>query len=650
MGINTRDSTQRFAPFAFFVGAGALLLSVLLARLVEVQLVNGDWYRQRADENRFFSVTVPAERGVLLDRYGEPLVYNKRVYWSVVNPDALHSDLEPLSREAALLQMATSSSSVQFTIERAYRYGESLAPVLGYTGLASVAELEADRSLSPQTRIGKTGLEKTLDAQLRGRSGLVEYEINAQGQKQHERSRTAPQPGRSIATTVDPYLSVVAYQALGGKKGAVVITDVSTGEILVSVSSPSYNPAVFSTDSSGVSAKLRNEYIQQLFTDERKLFFNRVVAGAYPPGSVFKMVTALAGLEQKTMTADTTVLDEGVLKVGEFEYANWYYTQFGRTEGLISLVRALARSNDIYFYKAAESVGPTKLAEYARIFGFGKVTDVELPGEVPGLVPDPVWKERNSGERWFLGNTYHFGIGQGDIAVTPLQVTQLTQALGNRGVLCQPHILSQQNGACAGLGLDDENIRLVLRGMLSACSLGGTAYPLFGRNTQLGLAESTEDPFALFEKGALACKTGTAEFGASDERGYRRTHGWLTALISIPSSELTDSLQSQTQESQLDQQAQVSATVSASLDTSMANLTIEPASVSAQLRTVWLAKVAEHGFPKSIAITVLVESDAEQPYREGSRDAGPVVAQLFEWMIGRKLSLPPVDDPSRFSE
>jgi penicillin-binding protein 2 len=158
---------------------------------------------------------------------------------------------------------------------------------------------------------------------------------------------------------------------------------------------------------------------------------------------------------------------------------NWYYSQYGRVEGDIALVRALARSNDIYFYKAAEWIGANKLAEFATFFGFGKSTDSLLPGEQAGFVPTPEKKETERGERWYLGDTYHFGIGQGELLVTPLQVAQMTQTFAKRGSKCQPSLLRRDTTVCEDVGVEEKNFMPVLQGMLEACSTTGTAFPFF---------------------------------------------------------------------------------------------------------------------------------------------------------------------------
>ncbi|MFZ1721317.1 MAG: penicillin-binding transpeptidase domain-containing protein, partial [Microgenomates group bacterium] len=277
---------------------------------------------------------------------------------------------------------------------------------------------------------------------------------------------------------------------------------------------------------------------------------------------------------------------------------------------------------------AAEWIGPSQLAELARMFGFGTVSGLELNSEVAGTVPDPAWKERVIGERWFLGNTYHFGIGQGNVLVTPLQVAQMTQAMANHGALCRPHVLntssenatvSQVTPDCTELGIAEEHLELVVKGMLDACSPGGTGFPFFEHNNAIRSQLDQATAYREIEAGAVACKTGTAEFGAVDSEGYKSTHAWFTSLFSVPDFENIE--------------------IDFSREEQIASDEAIPASESNQYGTVnrleWLGKVLENkSYPKNIVILVLVESNEGSPYKEGSSDGGPVAKRIFDFIYG----------------
>lgn len=595
----------------------ATFFSLLLLRLVDLQVVSGQSYVRMADSNRYYSFEIPAERGVILDRYGDSLTYNTKSYYELLQSDKLYGQKRYVNREEAL-NLIAEEKVVGYDLARFYLYPKSLAHVLGYVGPVSAEDLEENKTLGFSDIVGKMGLEKKYDSRLQGSKGKETYEINALGKKQRLGTKIDSVGGNSLSTTLDPYLSDVAFRALGNSQGAVIILDAETGQILSMVDSPSFDANVFGKIMEDkVEEAERKRQLNEFISDQRKVFFNRAIGGSYPPGSVFKLVTALAGLESEKINKNTLVLDEGVLKVGEYQYANWYFTQHGRTDGNVDLVKALSRSNDIYFYKVAEWVGPDRIAEMSRQFGFGKVVGLELPGEARGLVPDPAWKEKTIGERWFLGNTYHYGIGQGDILVTPLQVSQMVQGVANKGRICTPFITfgEKEENNCSDMGLHDENIDLVIKGMLSACSPGGTGYTFFQHNAKFGLPESLSssqlDIWQMIKNGAIACKTGTAEFGGADHRGYRNTHGWFVATLGV--NPRAGDLDFDAEENEAE---------------------IEGESELLELRKKWLSKVEKSGFPKQIVIVALVESDELQPYKEGSRDAGPVVNKIVEWIEG----------------
>ena len=597
------------AKFIILLGFFVASFSLLLARLIDVALVQGQHFFNLAEDNRYFIKKNPAERGIFLDRYHQALVKNERQYFRHLQEDRLYSDKIFLTRDEALSFLASESANLGYELSRVYPYREALSSVLGYLSPVSEEDLQANAQLSLNSRVGSMGLEQFFDHQLQAQASSLKFETNALGQKQRLVAEKPAVYGQNIETALDPYLSQVAYQAMAGKKGAVIIMDASNGELLALVNSPSFDANLFEEH------YLNNLYhrdrqsslskITQYLQDERQVFFNRSLSGTYPPGSVFKLITALAALEEGVIDEKSVVDDQGTLKVGDYAYANWYFTQYGRVEGSVNVQKALARSNDIFFYKAAEWLGPSKLAEYARLFGLGSPTGVQSLQEASGLVPDPVWKENQKGETWYLGNTYHFGIGQGDLLVTPLQVANFTQAIANRGVFCPSSLLpiTQQN--CRDLLLEQKNLDLVLRGMLDACSTGGTAYPLFTYNQNIAAALAKEnaefDAEEKISRGMIACKTGTAEFGAADARGYRQTHAWITAIVGMdPNQWSTSELETAT----------------------------DPQ------RVAWLNLLKAHGFPKKIVITVLVESDSDKIYSEGSQDAAPVVAQILTWIRG----------------
>ncbi|MCA9369077.1 MAG: hypothetical protein H6773_04150 [Pseudomonadales bacterium] len=630
-------------PQALFLVVASSLFALLFVRLFDLQVMRGDFFRLKADGNRFYTRYGAAQRGVFFDRFGDPLVVNVPKYYKLDDRESLYSQRQAISHSEALVEMTKALDAVDFDIERFYLFPNSTSHVLGYVSKVTAEELEKEPGIPISASVGKMGLELVYDQELRGQPSTTTYEINALGKKQRTLDSVLGVPGKDIQTTIDPYLSEVAYRALGDQRGSVVILDSDTGEVLSIVNAPSYDATLLSqTGITAADELIRRKKVSAYFSNPLKPFFNRAVAGLYPPGSVFKLVTAIAGLEEEKLEESTTVRDEGVLDVGEYSYANWYYTQYGRVEGDINVVRSIARSNDIFFYKTAEWVGPIKLGEYAQLFGYGQKTGIELYGEAAGLVPTPIWKEQTIGEKWYLGNTFHMGIGQGDVLVSPLQVASATQAFANHASRCAPRVIekSSTDATCSELSMSEENIELVVEGMLDACSTGGTAYPFFEYNQQY----RTEGLSAYEEvaKGAVACKTGTSEFGIADERGYKKTHGWFSMFFSV-TTEMKNTARAQSENSdEVDIVETEEATGSA--ETMEINVQeevpfeeikkrrAEDYSLS-ELYQIWSQHFVEE-YPKNLVIVTLVESDDAQPFKEGSRDAAPVAKFIFDWMHG----------------
>ena len=481
----------------FFYGLLLIGLMILLGRAAQLQIIFGWRNREIAEGNRIKKVILPAPRGIIYDRKGRALVRNIPIYRKCQSLNVKTQNCEQISREEALKIEAKGgheAESVRVDVGREYVYGEVLTHLLGYLGEASEKEVGSGKYQLGDL-VGRGGVEEKYDSWLRGKDGGEVFEVNAFGEKIREIGIEQPTPGKDLYLNIDAELSKIAFEALERKKGAVVATEVKTGAVLVLVSSPSFNP---------------EKITPEILTDKNQPLFNRAVAGLYPPGSTFKIVTATAGLEEGKIDANTLYEDTGEIRVGNWVYKNWYFTQYGKTEGEINVVGALKRSTDTFFYKVGEWVGASRLAQWAGAFGFGKPTGIDLPVEGEGKVPDP------STGQWFLGNTYHFAIGQADLLTTPLQVNMMASVIANNGRLCRPFITHSLGINCQDLQLKPETLRLVKEGMEEACSPGGTAFPLFN-----------------FQP-AVACKTGTAEFG--DPAG--RTHAWLTAFAPADEPEI----------------------------------------------------------------------------------------------------------------
>lgn len=471
-----------------------LLGFLLCCRLFQLTVVEGAWFRAQADENRILSLPVMAQRGVLLDRNGSPLTRNVPLYRRQVpgtNPAELR--FEPVNRETALSLLTNPTERISYDVSREYPCGQACAAAVGYMSEVTPSDITEANDYRNGELIGKTGAEKAYERLLRGIPGQEYLEINAKGNAVRTVGMKEAQSGTSVKLTIDQGLTQLLYQAFAGRPGAAVAVAPATGDILAMVSSPTFDPG-------NVSQSLQQPNLP---------FFNRAMSGTYAPGSTFKIVTAIAALEENAITPDTRFQDTGELTVGEYQFGNWLWEEHGRTEGEVNVVKALARSNDIFFYKAGEVTGAAKLADWAGLLGFGKTWGLKAWGEAGGLVPSPEWKLTNRQERWYLGNTYHMSIGQGDVLATPLQVALMTAAIGNKGVLCPPHFdLKDKPPACQQLNLKESTLAIVRQGMTEACEPGGTGVAFFD-----------------FEP-RVACKTGTAQQGGEKEL----PHAWFTVF------------------------------------------------------------------------------------------------------------------------
>jgi penicillin-binding protein 2 len=494
---------------------GVLIIICILffARLVQVQLVEGSVYRNRAENNRIVTRRQAATRGAISDRDGNQLVRNVPSYKRLVPGTNLVQDqFETITKQQALSLDGKEDEWIFLDIDREYIFGKTLSPLLGYVNEVSQEELD---DLGPDyvvgDLIGKSGIEKYFEDKLRGNPGNELLETNSSGETQRTIGSNEPTTGQDITLSIDLKLQQTLYDAFEGRTGAAVALKPETGEILSLVRVPSFDP---------------ND-ISKSLVEENQPFFNRAVAGAYPPGSIFKPIVMTAGLEEGIIDRDYTVEDTGEIRIDQYRYGNWYYDQYGRTEGQVDLVKALQRSNDIFFYKLGELVGPNNIAKWAQLFGLGTTTNLNFPGEVPGLVPNPEWKRRFTGSNWFLGNTYHYAIGQGDLQVTPIQMALVTAVFANGGRLCDPTIEKISQGSqvsCKELGISIETLDTIKEGMIAACQPGGTAFPFFDFIADQNLPTDRQ----------VACKTGTAQFGDPQDR----THAWFMIFAPVENPEI----------------------------------------------------------------------------------------------------------------
>jgi penicillin-binding protein 2 len=460
MPRDTKRDTLLTRRAALLAAGQGVLGAALIARLYQLQILESDRYTVLAEENRVNLRLLAPARGRILDRFGVPLADNRRNYRVVIVPEQA-DDLEATLRalggvieldeaerrrvlrearrkhsfvpivvranlswpEVARIEVATPELpgvSIEEGLVRNYPYGATTAHVLGYVAAVSEKELTGDPLLElPDFRIGKSGIEKSQDIRLRGLAGASEVEVNAHGRVVRELSRRPGKAGEDVVLGLDIAMQeFLARRVAREPSVACVLLDAPTGEVLAMLSSPSFDPMQFSTG-------LTQAAWRELANDERHPLIDKAAAGVYPPGSTFKPVVALAGLEAGVITPETGITCPGHFTLGSATFHCWR----DGGHGTLRLREAIKQSCDVFFYETARRLGIERLAAMARRFGLGQPLGLEITGERGGLIPGPDWKRRLTGGSWTTGETLIAGIGQGAVLATPLQLATMTARL-----------------------------------------------------------------------------------------------------------------------------------------------------------------------------------------------------------------------------
>jgi penicillin-binding protein 2 len=533
------------------MGAGGAVFATLVARLSQLQFFEAEHYRKLADENHIRLVLAPPERGQILDRFGRPLASQRQAGRVSVVPERLDDpeatllqlskfiDL-PESRVKRVLEEIQTNRirrasfvpvtvvqelsyeefarlrvravemdgvDVQMASTRSYPRGRDFAHVLGYVARASaddltrLAEGRSPDELKtfeellrhPDIRVGRQGMERFAEDWLRGRPGRRRVVTNAHGRPMQELEQdptNAAVAGKDLFVTIDAELQRVAIERFEGESGAAVLMDVASGDVLAMVSTPAFDPNSFVN---GISGK---DYAE-LRDNPRSPLYPRAHGGVYPPGSTFKMVVATAALEAGVVKTTDTVRCGGSYRFGNRTWHCWKK----EGHGTMNMHNAIKHSCDVYFYEIARRTGVRKIAEVSHKFGFGETFVLGMTGGRSGLVPDPDWKLKARGEPWFEGETLNFGIGQGQLGTTPLQLALMTARIAATGGPIKPKLIGfgppSDEDKMLDAPLDPTIMEIQKAGMYGVSSEpGGTAY----RSGDLGLGGPR-----------LAGKTGTAQ-------------------------------------------------------------------------------------------------------------------------------------------
>ncbi len=543
-----------------FGAVNFVALSVLLGRLYNLQFMRAQEYRMLAEGNRVKLQLVAPVRGLLLDRNGVPMANNQKNFRLFLDTEVTKNARKVLSALASVLTISderieevvdqaksaryvppilikehlTWDELAQFEFFRLsypevfvdvgqvryYPFNERASHLIGYVGAVTESEQkemgEEQLARLPDFKIGKSGIEKMLESEIRGTAGVKQTEVNVHGLAVRELGRKEGKSGKDVHLTVDSKLQEYTAARFGQESAAGVVMNIHNGDILALASMPGYNPNSFSK---GITAK----YWGELQANTRNPLMNKAISGQYPPGSTFKLSMGLAALENKVINPESRVFCNGHFMLGNHQFTCWK----PEGHGSMNLHSAIAQSCDVFFYTMAERLGINHMASMARKLGLGKNTGLGLPGEKPGIVPDDDWKHARYGQSWQGGDTINVGIGQGYILTTPLQLAVMVARIANGGFAVTPRLVASDIAPeFKSIGVSDEHLAAVQDGMNAVTNIpGGTAY---GHRI-------TDERFAM------AGKTGTSQVRKLIRHGMDqnslpwedRHHAWFVAYAPV---------------------------------------------------------------------------------------------------------------------
>ena len=524
----------------------------LCVGLFFAQVVSHEKYRTMSEENRLRVVPLMAPRGSMYDRNGKPMAkdvlsFNAAVIYSQIKDKkalaGLLSSLLDIDEEDVMKKIKSGRSrphsltiiSEDIGIEKAthleeletdypgllldvstkrrYAHGNVASNVIGYLGLINRAEFEKLKQYGYRINdlVGRDGIEKYYDQYLRGTHGGKQIEVDSIGRQMSTLGYKEPKPGKDVYLAIDLELQKYCDSLLEGKRGAIVAMDPASGAIFAMASAPGYNPEIFISrkKSGAVSAVLR---------DEDYPLLNRAISGAYPPGSVFKVVVATGALETGKARLQTDFSCEGAFSLGRHTFRCWRKDGHGRQ----ILTDAIKNSCNVYFYRLGLVLGVDSMSEFAGKFGFGARSGIDLPGEAKGILPTRKWKKKHLNEKWFKGETVNYAIGQGYLLCTPLQIARMMSVFANGGFLVKPYIVSKVGDVDTAsmskieLDISPESMKVVRSGMRDVV------------NDPRGTGMK-----AKLSEVVVAGKTGTAQ------TARKKNHGWFAGFAPFEDPKLT---------------------------------------------------------------------------------------------------------------
>lgn len=469
-----RGGQNLYRRIFFLSIAAVIIFFILLSRLWFLQFIEVDRLSEMSENNRLRFIPVAASRGSLLDRNGKVLVNNTPSFSLAVIPNEVKDRDYLLNTLAGILKIDRNEllarwekgkgrakyvpvvlasgisrdqleyfeenslrlTGIEIEIKpvREYPEGSFASHLLGYIGEISEKELSLSEfaEYNSGDYMGKSGIERSYEQFLHGEDGGRQIEVDARGRYLRTVNETHPETGQSIMLTIDKDLQKAAEKALGDKAAAAVVMDVNTGEVLAFASAPAFDPALF-------SGRMPPEQWEAYLQDKRHPLENKALKGQYPPGSTFKIITALAGLAEGLIDGNTVVNCKGEYQLGNTKFRCWNK----KGHGNVNLKGAMRESCDVYFYMLGERLGVDRIAKYAGLFGLGEAMGIGLENEKAGFVPTAAWKEKKFGKKWYKGETLPVSIGQGYLLMTPIQLAAMTAGVATDGRIYRPHLVKK---------------------------------------------------------------------------------------------------------------------------------------------------------------------------------------------------------------
>ena len=574
-----RRKLERQFSNRYFVWLGRiifLILIIIVIRAGHLQIVQGNYWRDIAEGNRIRLAPIKANRGIIYDCNLTQLVENKPCLNLIIIPADLPKDglkkekiineiseliQEPTEEIKKIIAEADSKSYSPYLIKenishhlallieskyadlpaiqvekntsRSYINGKIFSHLIGYNGKVNSEDIETHQEYFLTDKIGKEGIERVYEKELRGIYGAQKIEVDSRGLIKRAIAKKDPIAGNNLVLSVDADLQKKIFQTLENrlkklklKKAVAVAINPKNGQILSLVNLPSFDNNLF-------AQKLSEDDYKILIENSDKPLFNRAISGTYPPGSTIKPLIAIAALEEKIISPSEKINCRGYLNIiNQYDPSIIYKFPDWKIHGPTDVIKAIAESCNVFFYTIGggfekfEGLGIEKIKKYTKLFGLGNVLNIDLPGEATGLIPDKKWKKDVKGEPWYIGDTYHLSIGQGDISVTPLQIAVLTATIANGGFFYQPQVVDKiiddkdnlikdiQPKITRQNFISSENIKIVQKGMRQTV-ISGSAQAMSSLNVK------------------AAGKTGTAQFGLEN-----KTHSWFTSYAPYEDPEI----------------------------------------------------------------------------------------------------------------